>query len=158
MVKIKQAVHNNLTCSFTEKNHQYRIEETGQILISATTLIDRFFPVFDSQAIAEKTGKKRGVSSEELLKEWAGKGEIASLEGNYIHNYLELEFMQAGLGQNLKKNPPTKRAAQMLLSADIVKKKLKKNIFFLRLKNLYFVQIWALPGKLICWYMIKKTT
>ena len=89
---IKTTTHKDLTCILSNKNHAYRVKESGQVLTSGTTFISNHFPKFDAPAVAEEIAEKRETTPAALLKEWKEKGEKAAHEGKLVHEYAEFVF------------------------------------------------------------------
>jgi ATP-dependent exoDNAse (exonuclease V) beta subunit len=73
--------------TFHEKEHQYTIG--GQKLVSVTTVISEFKESFDREGISKRAAEKRGVSVDEILKEWDIKKELACEKGTCFHAYAE---------------------------------------------------------------------
>lgn len=88
---MKTATHNNRTIEFNEDPHEYHID--GIPLKSATTFIKGFFPVFDSDLVAEKYALKNNLQKEEVLKGWKETSDKSIIRGNYAHKYLEKKFL-----------------------------------------------------------------
>uniref|UniRef100_A0A6M3IK74 Putative PD-(D/E)XK nuclease superfamily protein n=1 Tax=viral metagenome TaxID=1070528 RepID=A0A6M3IK74_9ZZZZ len=84
-----KASHNGLTVVFNPKYHSYSVKETGQKLLAATRFISDFFPRFDTDNVAARTGLKRGVDPEILKAEWKAKGEKAIIIGKEVHAQIE---------------------------------------------------------------------
>ncbi|MGZ3723751.1 MAG: PD-(D/E)XK nuclease family protein [Bdellovibrionales bacterium] len=57
----------------------------GEKLTSVTTLIHKWFPQFDAEAVAKKKAEREGGSYEALLVEWARKRDDASGFGTKVH-------------------------------------------------------------------------
>ncbi len=72
---------------FNQEAHIYTI--FGQEYLSVTSLINQFFPQFNTQYWAEKKAQRLGVSPETLLEEWRQKGEAASIQGTLLHSNIE---------------------------------------------------------------------
>lgn len=93
---IKHATHpNGLLITFSDQNHQYRINQTGEIPISGTTFINQFFEKFDADAIAAKcVGKPKyaGMTADEIKEQWRREGEQASTWGDHTHAFAEALF------------------------------------------------------------------
>lgn len=124
---MKSATHNNLTCTFSERGHVYKIKDTGQRLISGTTFIKKFFKPFDAVAVSEKIADKRGTTPQALRHEWKQMGAQASKDGDAVHAYIE--WLTTGRGvtplsinndrvHNLKKQ--AKRAVVRLRNAGMI--------------------------------------
>jgi hypothetical protein len=73
--------------SFNEESHTYR--KNNEDFISVTSLLHHYSQPFDSDIIASKTAKSRGVSKESLLKEWKEKGDTSAKKGKHIHKVIE---------------------------------------------------------------------
>jgi ATP-dependent exoDNAse (exonuclease V) beta subunit len=80
---------------FDEKLHRYRVNDpVPRDLISTTTILGRYSIPFDSEAIAEKTAKKRKVSKESLIEEWAKASQDGADKGTNLHTFIELLFLK----------------------------------------------------------------
>lgn len=90
---IKQAQHPDGTLiSFYEDNHLYVREDTGEKLISVTTLLKNYFQEFDADYWAARCAPKRNTTPEALKIQWAEKGKRAANEGTNMHLYAEHLF------------------------------------------------------------------
>lgn len=78
-----------LRIQFSDSAHSYQIVETGQNLLSVTTLIDSFFPEFEKEEVAAKCAVKYDRPKEEIIKEWEAKGKRAANEGTNVHQFAE---------------------------------------------------------------------
>ena len=90
----KTATHNGLTCVFTEADHSYRIQETGDLLTSVTTVVKRYTPPFDTPAMAQqmvdkKKPKYAGMTIDEIQYQWKEKAALSSMEGTELHALCE---------------------------------------------------------------------
>jgi hypothetical protein len=86
--EIKNTFHKYFNdISFNEESHTYR--KNNEDFISVTSLLHHYSQPFDSDKIASKTAKSRGVSKESLLKEWKEKGDTSAKKGTYIHKTIE---------------------------------------------------------------------
>ena len=77
--------------SFEEKTHKYRhpLDVTGNSeYISATTLIERFFP-FDIDNYIKGKAKKEGRSETDVLAEFIKNRDEAAEKGTYLHEQIE---------------------------------------------------------------------
>lgn len=72
---------------FNEESHTYR--KNNEDFISVTSLLHNYSEPFDSDVIASKTAKSRGVTKESLLKEWKEKGDTSAKKGKHIHKVIE---------------------------------------------------------------------
>lgn len=73
--------------SFNDESHTYR--KNNEDFISVTSLLHNYSEPFDSDVIASKTAKSRGVTKESLLKEWKEKGDTSAKKGKHIHKIIE---------------------------------------------------------------------
>ncbi len=142
----KIAKHNDLTCEFTEANHQYKIVETGQILTSGTTLVKSFFPVFETDKIAKKSAAKRGVDAEVIKTEWRLKGEKASLEGTAVHDYAESLFFPTQKSKPLVE--PKSRADRIIKQLFVTKKRLLQKYIPVEAEKLIFSPGLGIAGQI----------
>lgn len=78
---------------FDEKTHIYTNINTGERYISGTQLLGKYKEKFDSDAIAERTAKKRGLTKEQILSEWKESANIATTKGTAIHETIESMLM-----------------------------------------------------------------
>jgi hypothetical protein len=67
--------------------HKYFIGE--QELISGTAFIEQFKVKFDKQGTATKLAKKKNIPIDEVLSDWAYKGDFSRTKGTLLHNYAE---------------------------------------------------------------------
>lgn len=77
----------NLT--FEEKEHRYFVEGKP-IKTSVSGLISEFYEHFNAQAIAPFSAKKLGMTTEEVLKQWADINQESRDRGHRVHNFGEL--------------------------------------------------------------------
>lgn len=73
---------------FHPGEHHYISE--GEKLTSVTTVIKRWFPQFDAEAVAKKKAAREGVAYEALLQEWERKRNDSANFGTKIHLMAEL--------------------------------------------------------------------
>jgi len=73
---------------FVEKGHYY-LCNGKKIGISTTGLIHQYTNEFDSDTIAERVAKKRGISKEEVLEEWRIENLHSTIKGTMIHEYAQ---------------------------------------------------------------------
>jgi hypothetical protein len=84
--KIKQPFD---TLTFEEKKHKYFVN--GQALsTSVSGLISEFYEHFDAEAVAPYSAMKLGVTTEEVLKQWADINQESRDRGHRVHNFGEL--------------------------------------------------------------------
>jgi ATP-dependent exoDNAse (exonuclease V) beta subunit len=68
---------------FHPEPHHYILGQ--EKLTSVTTLIHRWFPQFDAEAVAKKKAEREGSSFEALLLEWEKKRDQSSAFGTKVH-------------------------------------------------------------------------
>jgi hypothetical protein len=77
----------NLT--FEEKKHKYFVEGKP-IKTSVSGLISEFYEHFNAQAVAPYSARKLGITTEEVLKQWADINQESRDRGHRVHNFGEL--------------------------------------------------------------------
>jgi hypothetical protein len=82
---------------FDENTHTYSIDGIKDKVISVTTLIHNFFPIFNADIVIEKMRKNLpekyiGMTNEEIKKNWEDKGKEASILGTKLHKLIELYY------------------------------------------------------------------
>lgn len=75
--------------SFEEKKHRYFVENKP-IDISVSGLISKFYEHFDAKAVAPYSAIKLGVTTEEVLKQWADINQESRDRGHRVHSFGEL--------------------------------------------------------------------
>ena len=73
--------------SFDEANHKYTVD--GKILQSVTNIVENCFPKFDAQLHAKTTAAKMGMTEEEVIAMWEGKGKESRELGTAMHQKIE---------------------------------------------------------------------
>lgn len=73
--------------SFDEEEHKYTYD--GVEFTSVTTYLKNFKRKFESDYWAERKAIERGISKDEILKEWKGKGDVANVLGTAVHEWIE---------------------------------------------------------------------
>jgi hypothetical protein len=76
---------------FDEAEHAYTYE--GVVMNSVTTIIGWFKQPFDSDTLSKRTAEKRGITQEEVLKEWDDKRDYACELGTDVHDYAEYQIL-----------------------------------------------------------------
>jgi len=90
---------------FIQKNHSYKIKnEIAKY--SVTKLLKKYEKPFDSDKIAERVARKKGVLKEEILKEWDFKRDYSTHKGSEFHLFAEnyLQRRQIQIDQEAIKN------------------------------------------------------
>ena len=72
--------------TFEEKKHRYSVEDKP-INISVSGLISKFYEHFNAKAVAPYSAIKLGVTTEEVLKQWA---DIEDTEYITLENFINL--------------------------------------------------------------------
>ena len=84
---------------FNEASHTYtyldpQTQKPVQIFKSVTGFISQFKEKFDSDAVAARVAKNRGVSKEQILNEWKGISDTAMDLGTIVHKWIEDYYAQ----------------------------------------------------------------
>lgn len=83
--------------AFYPEPHIYTIDNTPAP--SASTLIGRFFPEFDSEYWSAQKAPGLGMTPREVAKMWSDKGQKAAVQGTHLHEQIEKYY----LGQDYEK-------------------------------------------------------
>lgn len=78
---------NDGVVSFDEKTHTYL--KNGSRLTSVTSLLSKYKNLFDSDYHSNRIAIKRGISKEDILKEWKDKADLSTTMGTFIHKIFE---------------------------------------------------------------------
>jgi hypothetical protein len=83
--------------SFDEPTHTYSIDGVSKNIMSVTTLIHKHFPHFNADKVIDKliengSEKYKGLSKDEIKKEWDENGKKASERGTALHKQIELFY------------------------------------------------------------------
>jgi hypothetical protein len=84
--KIKQPFD---TLTFKEEEHKYFVNGVP-LKTSVSGLISEFYEHFDAEAVAPYSAKKLGVTTEEVLQQWAEINLESRIRGHRVHNFGEL--------------------------------------------------------------------
>ena len=76
---------------FFKDEHIYQIDGNPNT-ISGTTFIHKFFPDFDGPKIAPFVARKRGLTADEVLREWEMEGQKSADLGTELHSDIEQYF------------------------------------------------------------------
>ncbi len=88
-------------CSFDPEPHEYKID--GEVFLSVSSVVSRFFPVFDPDMAIEKIKKGRswnpghrywGLDDQSIKDMWEKKGNEASAKGTYLHEQIERYYLE----------------------------------------------------------------
>lgn len=83
-----------MTLKFSEPDHRYYFEEEPDIkLTSVSTLIGMYHEKFDSDKHSKRIAEKRGLTQEEVLKEWEDKKVKSQIKGTLYHKKKEDEIL-----------------------------------------------------------------
>lgn len=95
--------------SFNEALHQYTDEESF-VYTSVTTKIKSVEQAFDKEFWSKYKADERGISQEEVLKEWEEINKISCEKGTIIHKKLEDSINEVYKGESnlYRGNEPTK--------------------------------------------------
>jgi ATP-dependent exoDNAse (exonuclease V) beta subunit len=81
---------NDSNFKFDPSQHKYTYD--GKTYTSVTQFIQQFHKKFDQEYWSKKKSEDRGISQEEILKEWKDKNEYANLVGSETHQWIEDYF------------------------------------------------------------------
>lgn len=81
---------NDPNFKFDKSQHKYTYNDKPYI--SVTQLIQQFHKKFDQEFWSKKKAEERGISQEEIIKEWKDKNEYANLIGSETHQWIEDYF------------------------------------------------------------------
>jgi len=82
--------YNDQNFKFDPINHKYTYEDNH--FISVTQFISKFHKPFDTEYWSNYKAKERGISKEEILKEWKEKNDRANFIGTSTHDWIEFYF------------------------------------------------------------------
>ncbi len=83
-----------MTLIFEEEKHKYTwLESPETDLTSVSTLIGHYHEKFDSDKMSKRIADKRGVSQEEVLKEWEDKKVKSQIKCTLYHKRKEDELI-----------------------------------------------------------------
>lgn len=77
---------------FYPEPHIYTIDNTPAP--SASTIIAKFFPEFDSVYWANRKAPELGMTPDEVVLMWRTKGETAAKEGTFLHEQIENFYLE----------------------------------------------------------------
>ena len=146
---------NGLELHFDEGPHEYyTLDNSGNktLYTSVTTLVERFFPKFDSDAIAPRVAAKRGVTTEEILKEWKDIAETASRFGTRVHECCE----DAMRGRPLRNSPEDARETETFKHAVTIAEKIRSRYEVLGIEKVTFLEHLKLAGTVDLFARSKK--
>jgi ATP-dependent exoDNAse (exonuclease V) beta subunit len=72
---------------FDDETHTYTIDD--EPLISTTTLIHKFFPVFDTEAISKAYADKYGFNQSDIIAIWEANRIESAQFGTNVHSFAE---------------------------------------------------------------------
>lgn len=74
---------------YFDDKHIYIDSNTGEQLISVTTFLGRFKTPFKQDYWSYKKATERGITQQEILKEWEDKRIYGTTRGSFIHKVIE---------------------------------------------------------------------
>ena len=75
---------------YNDKYHSYYFKDDPyKKLVSATTLIKKFFPKFDMEEVSKRYAEKHGIDQDIVKAKWKAEGEYASDLGDMCHNFVD---------------------------------------------------------------------
>lgn len=134
----------NSSIAFDEESHKYihPKDETGNAeYISATTLIERFFP-FDLKRYIERKAEEESRTEEDVLDEYLLMRDEAAEKGTYLHNQIE---------SFLKKTEFDSDSKEFELFLDFYDKEIKsRNLVFFDAEKMIFSHKYNVAGTIDC--------
>lgn len=127
---------------FTEENHKYETDEVASLL-SVSSLIKSFFPIFDTQAISERVATRDGLSQAEVLAAWKAKGDYAAEMGTRIHSNCEAQMMGLSMPHLA---PVDEREGKLMSHAYQLNTRLKANCELIGCEMIVFSERLGLAG------------
>jgi len=103
---------------FDPISHLYKNEFTGELYISATTLIHKFKKPFDSDLMAKRVAKKEGTTAEEVQARWKEDNNKSKDYGTELHAAVE-QYLKTGIIGDQK----YQEFIQAYLDLDVVSRK-----------------------------------
>lgn len=85
-------LYNDSNFKFDQISHKYTYGEDHYI--SVTQFIQKFHKPFESDYWSKRKADERGISKEEILKEWKDKNDRANFIGTSLHNHIEDYYSQ----------------------------------------------------------------
>jgi hypothetical protein len=143
----KHASHpSGQTITFTEDDHRYVVDQTGETLTSVTTFIGNFFPKFDTDAIAPKCvgkPKYKGMTVDEIKQAWADEALRGSTEGTNTHWYAEC-FCNGDI--NKLPEPQSEREGKLFKQVALAVLALEERFIFIEAEKIVFSTILGIAG------------
>lgn len=91
--------------SFEEKKHRYYVDNQP-LKTSVSGLISKFYEHFDAQQVAPYSAAKAGITTEEILAQWAAINQESRDRGHRVHAFGEVYQFN----RNLKPSCPQEEA------------------------------------------------
>ena len=83
---------------FEEQQHKYWVEGDDRPIKSVSTHLKHFYDEFQTDIIAPKYAKSRGLDLDDVRNAWTGEGDIANAHGTKVHlvgeDYVRWKFFQ----------------------------------------------------------------
>lgn len=83
---------------FLESEHKYWVEGDDRPIKSVSTHLKHFYDEFQTDIIAPKYAKSRGLDLDDVRNAWTGEGDIANAHGTKVHlvgeDYVRWKFFQ----------------------------------------------------------------
>ena len=136
---------NGIELHFDEEPHEYyTLDNAGHktLYTPVTAFVDSFFPKFNSSAIAPRVAAKRGITTEEVLREWKEIADNACKFGTRVHECAE-DTMR---GNPLRNKPADAREEETFKHAVSVAKKIRSKYEILGIEKVTFVEDLKLAG------------
>ena len=127
---------------FTEENHKYETDNVANLL-SVSSLIKSFFPIFDTEAISERIASRDGKSQEVVLAEWKAKANYATEMGTRVHSNCEAQMMGLTMPHL---SPIDEREGKLMSHAFNINTRLKDNCELIGCEMIVFSERLGLAG------------
>lgn len=126
------------TIYFSEEKHKYWTDKVSDFT-SGTAFVHHFFPPFDEAKISQAVARRRGISVEEVLREW----QVSRESGTEVHYYAECLLNKDPLPEMV--HPASKI---MIKHLDIYIPRLLENFELIETEKIVFSEKLKLSGML----------
>ena len=113
--------HRDYVVHFSEEDHLYTMIK-ADVLESVTHFVGRFFPKFDTHAVAESYSKKHNLDKDQVVAMWKKKGDDANTFGHIIHKFAEDMFAGHAVQSPLSEKETAYRESVLTAIAKISQK------------------------------------
>lgn len=122
--------------TFDADKHLYTSHVNGKQIIytSVTSLISKYFTPFDTDNIAARVARRRNVSVDVVLQEWADKRDVAAVRGRRVHQVCEDVIR----GNAVRHTPQNDKELAMFKHAAEAAAKLKERFIVIDTEKIVF--------------------